>query len=1104
MSIKCSFSFDGVKRKRGGKKLGDYDPDKLRDIEKRALDLHRKLSVDSQRFADIASEKAAEVAKSNAVRESVFLQDIGELVDLKGVDLNRLEVFLSNRFNLKAKAAGLSADLDYTVPGKLRENIATTRQAAKGAIEESVRLIGVKEVRRHSKTIEDILRGAGVTDRGLINELRIDSIEIGQIPKLRQTYKIGEAADRINMQRYNDFITRLSDEFGISQEGIDAIVSSANEITATMDEARLIANSFGLDVGEIEGIGYVARVYTPNAKRYLDHLQKASESAQTYKNAENSLGFLNTDVTKSRTTFKYIPEDDAVVAYQLGLEVDELSDLMATGNLTKYMHENVSDELLENMVDIGSISKLPMTTKETYEYMVAKFGEQLPFKGMDDIFITDPTRIAEYYVNNLQEAAGKSAMARTVVREGTKNGWAVPDAVYKLRPDDFKNYRKLDAESIRQFYPEYSGDNFVWVNPYVDDTWRSVMGMSTSPSVLNTFAQNVKYFGSFFNQALLTNPGYPLRVLYDSFRNFGAAGGNWLRFSEGWSDMLKVTKGGAGLDALDDTRKVYKGLSGELISERQLYRDWIRHRGADFAPQTAANKVTSDIGRDRMQELIDAPFNIAKSANYLLHYTKAFGGVEGAKAGFDMLKSAQGGLFNEFAGIAAFFEASTKWGLVKSLADTRASNRVAAQVSGLGVARPEFKDMREMLRHIDDYFPQWGDVGDIPAFFNDAIRPFSIFAMYNPPAQIRQAMRRPQEFINYWRINSFRNQQSGAFEDDDLNEATFPEWARYSAPQFLFKDKESGEWVTMLNSNWDARADAWAYIAKGEKDLARAQGRYVGSTKNQQELIEDGRPDLLDYFKDYMAESQPILRNALSLMTKTDLRSGQPLDKDSTRTRTSIFGLPYEAEYVLSMYPPIQRAIDSNPFEIFGRPEFRDPKTGEVVIESKAGLFGSRRVDFDISQYRQEKRDKMIRAVGLLGFSIKLIDTSRNMQYNFSESNRLYKQTKADVSKLRNDLTLEYINGESAKFSEDYERRLELYNTKVEQLAQLGRDTMIIAGMMQERGIKPTEVFDKIDQGMLRSVKGRVGDDVLRNAINDLELYLTQEELEEQYNGNTK
>jgi len=1098
MTINCKFDFESVKRKKGGKKLGEYDTDQLRDIEKRAFDLHRKLTANAKRFADVASERAAETARFNSLQESVFLQDIGELVDLSGNNnMNKLELFLSNRFNLKAKKLGLSPDLDYTDAGKLRENLATARQSAKGAIEENVRLIGVKEVRRHSNNIGDILKQAGVNDKKLINELRIDSIEIGQIPRLRQTYNIGEAADRINMQRYEDFVERLT-EIGVDQEGVQEIITSATKITATMDEARAIANSFGLGIGNVEGIGYLARVYTPDAKRFLDHLSKADESLQTIKNAENSLGFLSTDVTKSRQTFKYIPEDDAVVAYQLGLDIDEYSEVLAEGGLTRYMHENVSDELLENMVDSGTLSKLPMTTKETYDYMVAKFGNQLPFKGMDDIFITEPTRITEYYVNNLQEAAGKSAMARTVVRDGLESGWAVPDSIYSKRPDDFKNFRKLDAESIRKFNPDFEGDSFVWVSPYVDDTWKSVMGLSTSPSAINTFAQNVRYFGTFFTQSMLMNPGYPMRVMYDAFRNFGAAGGNWARFHEGWSDMLKVTKGGAGLDALDDTQKVYQGLDGELISERQLYKNFVRLRGADFAPQTAANRVTTDIDSNMLTKLIDAPFEAKKAVNYLAHYAKAFGAGGAAKTGLDMFKQFQGNFFSEFAGYATFMEASTKWGLIKSLSDTRRSNKVAQQVSSLGVAPPKFNDMREMLRHIDDYFPQWGDVGDVPRFFNDAVRPFSIFAMFNPPAQIRQAMRRPHEFVNYWRIKSFMNEQSGALEDDDLNEASYPEWARYSSPQFIFKDKESGEWVTMLNANWDARADAWSYIAKGEKDLAASQGSYVGTTQNQQELIKDGRKDLLDYFKEFMAESHAPIRNLLSLATKTDLRSGQSFDEDSTRTRTSIFGLPNEAEYVLSMYPPVRKIIDDNPFEIFGRPEFRDTKTGEVIIESKPGLFGSRRVDFDISQYRGEKRDWMIKAVNTLGFKMKLIDTSRNMQYSFTKSKGLYTQTRTDVAKLRNDLTLEYLNGEADKFPEDFARRLDVFNDKVYQLAALGRDTMVIAGLLADRGIKPTESLNKLDQDMLRSVPGRIGDDVLRNAIQDLELSLTVDELEQQ------
>ena len=1095
----CKFNFEGVRRNKGGKKLGDYDPNELSDIKKRALQLHKRLSAQSKRFAELGAEQTAEAARLSAMNDNVFLQDLGEVINLNKEKINDVEHFLANKFNLKAKALGLSPDLNYTTAGELRDTIAIARNIAQGALDEVSRLAGLKEVKRHSENIENILKSAGVTDKQVINELRIDSIEVGQIPKFRSVYNIGEAADRFNAQRFTDFTNRL-EQMGVSPEGIEEIISSATNISAVMDEARMLGNSFGLDVGQVEGIGYVARVYTPDAQRFIDHIKKAQESLQTVKNAENSLGFLNTDVAKSRQTFHYIPEDDAVVAFQLGVEVDELHEIMDRGELTKFLHENVSDELLENMVDIGSISKLPMTTKEVHNYVVKKFGNQLPFKGMDDLFITDPERVAEYYVEQLENAAGKSAMARLVVREGLQNGWAVPDSIYKLRPDDFKGFRKLDAESIRKFYPDYSGDAFVWVNPYVDDTWRSVMGLSTNPSALNTFAQNVQYFGSFFNQALLINPGYPLRVLYDSFRNFGAAGGNWLRYSEGWADLLKVTRGGKGLDALDNTRKVYQSLNGDkLISERELYSQWIKQRGLEAAPLTPGTRVT--VKRKSFQQMVQDPFDMGKAANYLIHYTKAFGAVDGAKAAFDMLKGKQGEIFAEFASVASFFEASSKWGLIKSLADTSRGNRVAQQVSGLLVSPPKFNNLKEIFRHVDDYFPQWGDTGDVVNFFNSALRPFSVFAMFNPPAQIRQAMRRPHEFVNYWRIKSFMQQQSGALEDEDLNDATFPEWARWASPQFLWKDKESGEWVTLLNGNWDARADAWSWIGKSEQDVAAFQGRYVGSTENQRELIEHGKPGMLSYFQEFLKEGQPLIRNLVSLATGRDVRTGREIERDPTQPRTTIFNLPYEVEYVLTAYPPIQRLKDINPGGVFGRPEFRDPKTGEIIISSQPGVFGSRRVDFDISKYRGEKRDLIVNTLRNFGFNVKIIDTARNLQYNFTQSKRLYEQTKKDVGKLRNDLTLEYLKGdEDVRNSPDFQRRLELFNDRVSQMAQLGRDTLVIADMMQERGIKPTESFENIDQQMLRIVPNRIGDDVLQNAINDLEQYLTIEELET--NGN--
>jgi hypothetical protein len=735
-----------------------------------------------------------------------------------------------------------------------------------------------------------------------------------------------------------------------------------------------------------------------------------------------------------------------------------------------------------------------MTTTEVYDYIVKKYGNRLPYKGMQDIFVTDPKRVAEYYTHYLKESTYKSSLAKNMVREGLKNGWAVPPSVYKANPEQYKNFKFAKPEDIRRYFPQYNSEG-VWLDKSVDSTWSSILGMASDPAVMNEFANAVKSFGSFFNQSLLISTGYPLRTLYSTFQASYSAGGNMLRFLEGYNDLQRITRGGLGYEALDNTEAVYKSLDGKkLITERELYRQWLIKRGNEFAPETANNRITPD---DRFFSLEKAnPFNLNKGINFLKHYFAAYGGVEGTKEALNMFKSGQSEIFGKVALIASYMEAGGKWSTLKSLADTRTSKKVGQWASG---APPRFNNLDEIFKHMDDYFTPWNDVGDFVRFMNNTIKPFSVFAMWNVPAQIRQAMRRPREFVNYWKIRSFANQAT-IEDDEDLNEATVPSFVKWSSPQFLWKDKESDQWVTILTSNFDARAEAFAYLQKGGEQYERVMGRYVGTTDEQRDQLRqemEGQGFALQYMQDFLREGNPAIINALSIAFGYDIRKDRPIQTDPSDRRETAFGVHPYTEYVLSAYPLLGAIIRSNAFGWLGTPEFKDPKTGEVIIPAKSGVLGSNRVDYDITKYENDKQALIIRGLKVLGFNVKVIDVGRNMQWNFSESNQLYNEAKSQISNLRRNLVEGYLKGEHEDSPKEYKRRLDTYNDRVIQAIQLRADTMRLGAMMKEKGIKPTETFDKIEREVYDDIPLDLTDDQIKALLDeDFDMLLTIDELE--------
>jgi hypothetical protein len=1102
----CKFNFEDVKTV----KLGKYDPDELSDIKKRVLNLHSYLQSAAKRYDDFTKQMGAEQAKTQAIIDNVFQQEMSEIINLNEKKINAIEKFFANRLGLKQKALGLSPDFEFTTAGRLRENLTDMAQLGKGVIEDIVKMRGIRTIKQHSDKMKALLKQYGVTDDNVIARLRLDSIEVGQIPKLREVYKLGKKADAINMERYNRLIKEFQD-IGMTDADIQNILSSSQKISAVMDEARLMGNALGLDIGQITDIGYMTRILTPDAKKLISgsreySINTPSKANQSGLSAISQRGLsqpsdtLGTDVARSRQTFHYVPEDEKVVAYQLGIGQEELSDLIARGELHRYIHENASDELLDNMVEIGSLSKLPMTTTEVYDFIVKKYGDKLPFKGMKDIFVTDPKRIGEYYAHYLQEATYKSSLAKNIVREGLKNGWAVSPSVYKANPEQYKNFRFAKAEDIQRYFPQYKGKG-LWIDKNVDDTWSSILGMASDPAVMNTWSNAVKSFGSFFNQSLLLSTGYPLRSLYSTFTASYSAGGNMLRFLEGYQDLMRITRGGLGYDALDSTQKVYKGLDGRLITEQELYRQWILKRGNDFAPETPGFQVEDDkfFSLDKAN-----PFQLHKGINYLKHYFAAYGGVDGTREALNMFTSGQSEIFGKVALIASFMEAGGKWSTIKSLADTRTSQKVGQWVSG---RPPQFNDLNQVFKHVDDYFTPWNDVGDFVRFMNNTIKPFSVFAMWNVPAQIRQAMRRPREFVNYYKIRSFMNQTTIG-DDEDLNEGTVPSFSLWSSPQYLWKDEESNQWISILTSNFDARAEAINYLQKGEQQYERAMGRYVGTADEQRDQIrqslQGNEPGMLSYFQDFLREGNPAILNALSVAFKYDIRKDRPIQTDPSQPRNTVFGVSPYVEYVLSSYPPLGKLINSNAFGWAGTPEFRDPKTGDVVIPAKPGVLGSRRVDFDITKYENDKQALVLRGLKVLGFNVNVVDVGRNLQWNFSESNSLYNQARSQLGTLQDNLTEAYLKGEHETSPQEFKRRLDLYNERVLQMTQLRADTIRLAAMMEKRGIKPTESFEQLEREVLDEFKVDFTNDQIKSILNDdLDMLITIDELEKlKENGN--
>lgn len=173
------------------------------------------------------------------------------------------------------------------------------------------------------------------------------------------------------------------------------------------------------------------------------------------------------------------------------------------------------------------------------------------------------------------------------------------------------------------------------------------------------------------------------------------------------------------------------------------------------------------------------------------------------------------------------------------------------------------------------------------------------------------------------------------------------------------------------------------------------------------------------------------------------------------------FAVPGWTSYLLESYPPIERIVNANPGGVFGVPQFRDPKTGEIVIEGRRGIGGSTRTDYDISQYRGLPKDRIVQLLNTVGVTVKLIDTMRNLQYSHEQMGKKVTEMVGIIGQINNELSR--MEKEGQQETDEY-KRLQLKKVHaIDATVQIDAELLRLTKMMQEKGVKPSEVLDELD-----------------------------------------
>ncbi|ARV59515.1 hypothetical protein BZZ01_13545 [Nostocales cyanobacterium HT-58-2] len=1024
----------------------EWDEEQLSTIARSKKLLHERLNATRKLGDDLAEELLIRERVKLAEIEETFAATLGDIVSLKPDQYDRIGSFLAKNFGL-ARKNPLNPSLKYSVPGEVREVLTNSKRLPTQLLDEAGVHLLHKRIGDLRKYVQGLSRAYGI-DSNTLAEIVQESIEIGHIPKNNFLYQ-SDGARFINNRRFRAWESRLIDQ-GLQQDEIDALRDLSVKVAGAYDDVRLIAKAVNYDLEKLQNIGYVPKVLTRDAEariRQIDDLKDA--------NLPNTL---KADWGKSASTSYTIPADFDTAAKLLNISEQELVEkLFEPKAWTTYLNETLTPAQVDTLVESGVFEKLPMLSREVFETMVKRYD--LPYKNLNEMFVTDPQQAISAYISSLKSPLAEHGMLKTIATDGVREGWVLTAGQVESLPVKVRNnFVPLKFDGIDKFYSPQTLpqlDNF-YVHRVVADQWRSMLDLSTNPTLLGQAGQILSYLGSAMNKSILLEQGvyYIFRNALSGFVSTISAGANLATVPASLFDMIRVYKGG--LEVLDNAKK-YAYANGKWYTKRQFMQEFLRLRGSDFAPNTPGLKG----GAVKFDAL--NPLNIGRWLNYTFSYSKAYG----AKAGAGYIKNSLDAMLDEsFAPVAAManlIDSTMKWNAFKSLVErprvANTFNSVAAYATGENlISYQKFTNTQELAKYVDEYFPMFDNIGTTTKFVSKYIRPFGSYAMLNPTMQLRHLMRKPGKFRNYLRLQQLWNHSNDA--------ALIPEagLSDYQDDEYMIVqkyDKQTGTAFGLFPSNYDPVIDAVDFYSETGKFIERQFfGHYTGNSRDQRKQVrgEDGWQEL---FKDTLNGS--YYGRATSILQGIDPLTGRP--RDNTKENTYL-GVPMSPllEALVGSLPLVDRVNQINPFDAFGRKEQRDSQ-GNVVVEGKPSMFGFQRTDSDQYKATWDRGDWATRAQLLAGMKVRVIDVHKNVVNTYKEMSSQYSELKNRNFKEQQALSLARLQGKISDAEFGY-RRAKLAEA-IDAEYQIGLDLARLRFYADKNGIRD---YEKAYQLMQKNV----------------------------------
>lgn len=982
--------------------------------------------------------------------EEMWAKNAGDMVALASKEYDRIGSWLAAKMGFKNKLF-FSPSLNYNQAGEVRQNMLEARRVAQNLVDNVGRLAAVERIEDLNRYLKNVNKQLGLTAEQL-SEVVVDTIEIGFIPTQKINYTRTAAVEAFQKARYLNWEQRMLG-MGFTSTQIDELKQLAVPIGDAFDEMRLAAKAVGYDIPKLLELGYFPRIKSKDFQRRMKAWNLAEGMDDTVEQIRNGGLTLSSTWDKSRKTHWLIPEDINIFASFAGTTPSEVMNLLNDPkDFLKFIHDNLTTEQVDDLISSGVMGKIPMSSREVFEYMSSQYD--LPYAGLNEMFVVDPLRAMQMYEAELKQSVGNHAIIKTMVGDGIKAGWAFKKSDIPVGMErNFVAVGSIDLSKwLGQNVPdEIKAGSNIYIHKVVADQWKSLVATGTSPVQLSNMATAWNFLSRGFNKSVLlgSNVLYLGRLFLGAAISSHASGGNLANLTTAFMDISRLQR--EGLAAFDNT-KPYAKLNGQVLTKRELMEKFMLRRGSNITPGSygITTGVMPSIGK-----ALD-PRTYARQLNYAVSYGRAFNDPwEATKGTLDYLGKLTGDAFNNaFTPLAVggnYIDMATKWNAVSTLVE-----RVDGWGNALGKgvtsqSRKSFNDIEELLRHVDDYFPMFDEIGSITSAVGKYIRPFGVYAMVNPPMQLRHMLRDPRRYLAWHKLMQASNQDN----QDTIPEGGMTAYDLENYPVQLTRPDASGEALVMFTNNYDPITDAFTYFKEtGEVVSHIAFGKYTGTSKEQrdQALGKVGWWTLLEeQFKN------SYIGNTAQILSGKDPLTGRDLEEMG---ETTLLGVPVspKTKAWLQLVPTIGAVDRANPFGMFGETAEYD-ELGNVVNPGRSSVFGYQR-------HRNRGRENALEKAGLVGkvamnvfgVNIRVVDTAKNMGWTYADIETGIRDVKGDVTKL----TYDILQRREQLTDKEFQKKSEVLSQLIDVQYQLEYDKLRVQAWLKNNGVEDKDVMNEL------------------------------------------